>query len=105
MTNQEQYDLIYEKAEKYDKLVAAASGHKRPVLNNFEKMLRRMSKDRINRLIEHFCKDNCLFYSVIDHDLTYSEGINLPCDICPYKYEFDCSNANANYLKGVDDIC
>lgn len=52
MTNQEQYDLIYEKAEKYDKLVAA-SGHKRPILNNFEKMLRRLTKDQINRLIDY----------------------------------------------------
>lgn len=76
------------------------------ILNNFEKMLRRLTKDQINRLIDYFCKDNCFFYSVIDHDLTYAEGDshNLPCNICPYKHETNCSAANAKYLKGVDNI-
>lgn len=70
-------------------------------MTNFEKIIKKLNKEQINRLIDYFCHDNCLFYSKKEGDIIYSEGDshNLPCNLCPFIHENDCSKANAEYLK------
>ena len=76
---------------------------RRPVLTRFEKYIKEMDKEQLQKVVAAVCNDVCIF----THDdkliiCRVDDFSGLKCNICPYEAHNDCTMAMVKDLMSVD---